>query len=238
MNNMTQKYTAELLGTMVIVFVGSAAIVTTAGNVLISALAFGMAWAGMWWVFGNVSGGHFNPAITLANVVAKRTNAKDFIPYVVCQAIGGIIGSVLLWVVLNGAPASLAGTALATTLANPTTIGWTTAGVLIAELLFTLVLTLVWLAATEKTHAAGITGLGLGLGYAGVLFACLGTTWSALNPVRTLGPAVLSKVPFDMTTIGVLWIGTLVGAIVGAGIWTAVVMPARTSSPSGYTSEA
>lgn len=227
--NSTQKYVAELLGTLVVVFVGTAAIITTGANPLIAALAFGLAWTGMWWVFGSVSGGHFNPAITIANVVAKRTDTKDVVPYVLCQIIGGIIGAALVWFVLRGAPTAMA-------LPPVTLSGWAATNILVFELLATAFLCMTWLAITEKTHAQGITGLGIGLAYAGMLFATLPLTWSALNPVRTLGPALLASTGF--ATMWVFWVAPIVGAIVGAGIWTAVVQPARTGAPSPYTSEA
>jgi aquaporin Z len=232
----SQKYVAELLGTAFVVFIGAAAIVTTGGNPLVAALAFGLAWTGMWWVFGHVSGGHFNPAITIANFVARRTDSKDLIPYIVCQIIGGILGSVLLYAVLTGAPQPLAGSGLATTLAAPTTAGWTTTSILVLELVLTAALSLVWLAATEKTSATGITGLGIGLAATAVTLAGMTATWSALNPVRTLGPALLAHA--SLTSMWALWVGPIVGAIVGAGLWISVVQPARTSTTSSYTAEA
>jgi aquaporin Z len=241
MTTNAQKYTAELLGTLVIVFVGSIAIITTNANVLVSALAFGLAWAGMWWVFGHVSGGHFNPAITIANLVAKRTNSKDLVPYIVCQIIGGILGSALVWFIFRGAPAAMTATGtLASTLAAPTmgtgVDAWAMTSVLLLELLLTAFLTMIWLTVTEKTNAPGITGLTIGLGYAGILTANLAVTWSALNPVRTLGPAFLAST--GMSTLWVFWVAPIVGAVVGAGLWMAVVMPARTTAPSTYTAEA
>ena len=232
--NSTQKYTAELLGTLVIVFVGSAAIVTT-GNPLIAALALGLTWTGMWWVFGNVSGGHFNPAITIASVVAKKTDAKDAVPYIVVQILGGILGSALLWFVLKGAPNSFV-SATAATLANPTMAGFSSTSILILEVLCTAFLALIWFAATEKTNAAGITGLAIGLGSSAVYLASIGLTWSGLNPVRTLGPALLAGTGFG--TLWVFWVAPIVGAIVGAAIWMTVVQPTRTSAPSSYTAEA
>lgn len=231
-----QKYVAELIGTALIVFVGTATIVTTGGNVLATALAFGLAWAGMWWVFGNVSGGHFNPAITLATFVARRTTAKDLVPYLVCQFIGGIIGSALLWVVLGGAPQGLATSGLATTLAAPTVTGWSTTSLLVLELVLTAALSLVWLAATERTGAAGITGLGIGFGAAAIFLGDMAVTGSALNPARTLGPVLLARAGF--TDLGALWIGPIVGAVVGASLWLAVVQPARTTSTAPHTAEA
>jgi aquaporin Z len=234
----SQKYLAELIGTALVIFVGTAALVTTGGNPLLTALAFGLAWAGMWWVFGNVSGGHFNPMITIANVVAKRTNSKDLVPYVLCQVIGGIVGSVLLWIVVRGLPGTaFTVPALAATLAAPSlAAGWTNVSVLILELLLSVVLCLVWLASTEKTGATGITGLGIGLAYAGTILGSITVTWSALNPARTLGPAVLASTGFG--GIWVFWVAPIVGAIVAAGIWMAVVQPSRTTAPSSYTAEA
>lgn len=234
--NTTQKYTAELLGTLVVVFVGTAAIITTGGNPLIAPLAFGLAWAGMWWVFGGISGGHFNPAITVASLVAKRTDTKDAVPYIVVQVIGGIIGAALVWFVLNGAPSVISGSAMVTTLANPGLSGWTMLSILVLELLATAFFVMTYLSITEKTNAQGITGLALGLAYAGTLFVTLPITWSALNPVRTLGPALLANAGF--ANLWIFWVAPIVGAVVGAGLWTAVVVPAKSSAPTGYTSEA
>lgn len=231
-----QKYTAELLGTLVVIFVGTTALVLTGANVFVSALAFGLSWAGMWWVFGHVSGGHFNPVITIATAVARRMNNKDVVPYIVCQALGGVIGSVLVWFILKGAPTAIGASPLATSLAAVDTTSWTITSLLLLELLFTTVLCLTWLAVTEKTTATGITGLGIGFAYTGVLLGGLMASWSAFNPVRTLGPAILANAPF--AGIWVVWVGCIVGAVIGAAIWISVVRPARTTTTSGYTAEA
>ncbi|MCA1813618.1 MAG: aquaporin family protein [Halobacteriales archaeon] len=231
----SQKYVAELLGTALIVFVGTAAIVTTGGNVLVSALAFGLAWAGMWWVFGAVSGGHFNPAITLANVVTRRTATKDFVPYVVSQVIGGILGAAIVWFAFNGSPA-LATDAFATSLAAPTLGVWTMTSIVVLETITTLVLCLVYLGITERTNAPGITGLALGFAYTGTIVATLGVTWSGLNPVRTLGPIALAHA--SIGTMLTFWIAPIVGAVIAAGLWMSVVQPTKTSAPSSFTTEA
>lgn len=231
-----QKYTAELLGTLVVVFVGTAALITTGGNLLVTALAFGLAWAGMWWVFGNVSGGHFNPAITIATAIARRMNNKDVVPYIVVQVLGGILASVLLMVALRGAPEAFTAAPLAANLGAVDTTTWNMTSIIVVELLFTAFLSLIWLAATEKTNASGITGLGVGLGYTGILLGGMAVTWSAFNPARTLGAIVLGEAGF--AGVWTVWVGCIVGAIVGAGIWLSVVHPARTTAPTPTSTEA
>src|SRR4051812_32725967 len=96
-----QKFTAELLGTFVLVFFGVGTAVATGGEVVTTGLAFGLTVLVMAYAFGRISGGHFNPAVTLGAVLGGRLAWTQAGLYVVAQLLGGLLGGVVLWVVYN-----------------------------------------------------------------------------------------------------------------------------------------
>ena len=100
-----QKYAAELIGTFVLVFGGSAAIVsagvTSSPSLIVAALAFGLALLAGLYAFGEVSGGHFNPAVSLAMFLEKRLPSNELIGYWIAQFAGGILAAIALWIAVD-----------------------------------------------------------------------------------------------------------------------------------------
>ena len=95
-----KKYYAEFIGTMVLVLFGCGIAVVSGGNLVATALAFGLAIVAMAYVIGDVSGCHVNPAVSLAMLISKKLSGKDFIWYVVFQFLGGLAGSAILYAIL------------------------------------------------------------------------------------------------------------------------------------------
>src|SRR2546425_808503 len=95
-----RSYMAELLGTFILVFVGTTAVVAAgranAPVLLVAAFAFGLALLGGLYAFGEVSGGHFNPAVSLAMFLDRRLPARDLVGYWVAQFLGGILAALIL----------------------------------------------------------------------------------------------------------------------------------------------
>lgn len=230
----TQKYVAELVGTFLLVFVGASAIVALGGfaangaatiGYLGVALAFGLTLAVLVYTLGPISGGHFNPAVTIALAAARRFNAKDIVPYVVVQVIGAIIAAGVVFVIASGQPGW--------TLAAPGGLGETTFGSLavgsafVAELVLTFVLVWTVLAVTERNfqHAA-LGPLAIGLALLAIHIAGLGFTGASVNPARSLGPALL----VGGTALNSVWlyiVAPIIGGLVASGLYMVVAAPER-----------
>lgn len=230
----TQKYVAELIGTFLLVFLGTSTIVGFGGafaggaasvGYLGIALAFGLTLAVLVYTLGPISGGHFNPAVTIGLVAARRTSAKDAVPYIVVQVIGAVIASAVLWVIASGVPGW--------TINSPGGLGATTFGgltvtsALLAEIVLTFVLVWTVLAVTEKQFANAALGpLAIGLTLAVIHFAGLAFTGSGVNPARSIGPAVFVG-GMAVTQLWVYIVAPIVGGALAAGAYTALGMAAE-----------
>ena len=97
-----KKYVAEFIGTLVLVLFGTGIAVVSGGDLVATALAFGLAIIAEAYVIGDISGCHVNPAVSLAMLISKKMTVKDFIWYVVAQVLGAIVGTTVLYAILKG----------------------------------------------------------------------------------------------------------------------------------------
>ena len=97
-----KKYVSEFVGTLVLVLVGCGVAVVSKGNLVATALAFGLSVMAMAYSVGSVSGGHFNPAITLGMLMDKRIKVAEALKYCLAQVLGALSGSAILYGVLSG----------------------------------------------------------------------------------------------------------------------------------------
>jgi len=97
-----QKYTAEFMGTFMLVFLGTGAVTVAAGNTLTIGLAFGLAITVSAYAFGGISGGHFNPAVTTAMLINRRIGGKDAVGYIVAQVLGATVASAFIKLFVSG----------------------------------------------------------------------------------------------------------------------------------------
>ena len=221
-----KKYLAEMVGTMVLVFMGCGAAVSLGcspvadqASVVGTALAFGLSVVAMAYAIGGISGCHINPAITLGVFLSGRMNARDCGMYMLFQIAGGIIGAAVLYVLTTSA--GLIGTgANDLQVVNGAGVTVTPFGGLLAEIFFTCVFVLVMLGATSKTNGAtnNFAGLAIGLSLVLVHLACIRYTGTSVNPARSIGPALFQ----GGTALSHLWIfivGPFVGGALAAGIW-------------------
>ena len=222
-----RKYLAELIGTCVLVFVGcgTAMLVgcdAVTGGYLLTALAFGLSVVGMAYCVGNISGGHFNAAVTLAMLIRKKINRKDAAMYWLFQVIGALIGSALLGIIFRvGDIKDMTGELGSNGLAGVN-------GSLLAGLLVEIILTFIFLMAilgvtSEKYKHGSFGGLIIGLTLVLVHIFGIGLTGTSVNPSRSIGPAVVSALSGNTAPIGTLWVfivGPLVGAIMAAVVYS------------------
>ena len=219
-----KKYVAEFIGTLLLVFLGTSAIVAfggafsngapTIGYVGI-ALTFGFSLVVLAYTLGPVSGGHFNPAVTIGLVAARRHPVRDLVPYIVSQILGAILASGLLYLIASGKPGWTISSGL-----GQNSYGTLAAGsALAAEMVLTFVLVFVVLSVTEKSYpytASG--GLAIGLALLAIHLAGIGFSSASVNPARAIGPAVF----VGGTALSQLWVfivAPVVGGLIAAGVY-------------------
>jgi len=184
---MLKRIIAEVLGTFVLVFVGTTTAVLTGGNLLATALAFGLSLTAMIYALGGVSGGHFNPAVSIAQWLTKKISLVEFGFYAVAQLVGAILGTLLLWVFTDFQTASLGANQLAPMFANAD-LGLLVG--LLAEIVLTFIFVFAILGATKDEDKAPIAGLVIGLVLTMVVIAGFMITGGSVNPARSLAPAL------------------------------------------------
>ncbi len=219
--NIMKKYLAEMIGTLVLVFIGCGSAIFNGGcgtpaQVLMVAIAFGVSVVAMAYTIGGISGCHINPAITLGVFLSKRMNGKDAAMYMIFQVIGAIIGSALLFGITSGM--DMEGYAT-TTGANACASGVSQVTGLIAETLFTAIFVLVVLGTTDSKKGAGnFAGLAIGLSLVIIHICVIPLTGTSVNPARSIGPAIFNGGQ-ALTDLWIFIVGPFVGGALAAGIW-------------------
>lgn len=237
-----RKYLAEMVGTAMLVLLacGSAVLAGPKIGVLGIGLCFGLVLVCLCYIFGNISGCHVNPAVSLGMFVSGKMTAKDFCGYVVFQLIGAAIGAALLfWLFKCGHPGTeeafnFGGTTemmenrfpaaeqpegmpynyLA---ANVLQEGATPGMALLMEILLTMFFVLIVLGATSKWGNATMAGLAIGLGLGLVNIVGIPVDNCSVNPARSFGPALFS--PHAWRDIWIMIAGPFGGALLAACIW-------------------
>lgn len=204
---------AELVGTFTLVFIGAGAGALATGGAGGIALAHGLVLAALIYAYGDISGMHVNPAVTLGVVAAGRMGIQDAVGYWIAQFAGGILGAAgVMLAVANLTAAQHAGGLGGAVLMTGLPVRQ---GVLIeAVLTFLLVSAVLHCAVSGK--AGKLAGVAIGFTLAACILMGGPLTGATLNPARALGPAL-----FD-GSIGNYWIfllGQLLGAAVAAGLW-------------------
>ena len=199
-----RKFVAEALGTALLVFVGVGVATLSFGfkltgtsvyaGVAATALAFGFVLLALAYTLGPISGAHVNPAVTLGFVLGGRMRWREAGPFWVAQFLGGIIGALVLYAIVSGAPSySRAHTGLGADGWGPgvsmTGIGLGSA--LLTEVVLTFVFVLVVLIATSRIADGGSAGIAIGLGLCVVHLVGIPLTGTSVNPARSLGPALI-----------------------------------------------
>ncbi len=196
---------AEFIGTFSLIFIGAGA-AAIAGNLVAVALAHGLVVMAFAYAYGNVSGTHINPAVTIGLLVGGQIKLGDAIGYIVVQLIGGIVGGAALLYVIGGG--SLGATVPAAD------VGVGQAFLLEVVLTFLLVNSIYHSAVSGK--AGNLAPVAIGL----TLTACIAMggplTGASLNPARSLGPALFSDAPTAISSLWIYFVACPVGGILAA----------------------
>jgi aquaporin Z len=220
-----RKYIAEALGTFVLVFGGTTAIVALERTNQSSSLsvmigfAFGLSLLGGLYWFAEVSGGHFNPAVSLAMVLDRRLGALDMLVYWIFQVAGAVIASLALWVFTSRFAVKTTGT-------YPSV---SDGKAFFVEVLFSAIFIGVILQASSSKGYAGSALISIPLTLVAVHLAAIPFSGASVNPARTLGPDIVGG---KWTGIWIYLVAPLVGAALAWGIHHLVVKD--TGSEAGF----
>jgi aquaporin Z len=211
-----RAYVAEFIGTFALIFMGAGAIcmdAVTDGEVgLVGiALAHGLAIALSVSALGHISGGHFNPAVTIGLAVAGKHPGRQVVPYLVVQLAGAVLAALLLWAVVPGRAA--AQVKLGTPLVNPEL---SVVHATLVELVLTFFLLVGVFGTAVDPRGPRLGGFGIGLVITMDILAGGPLTGAAMNPARTFGPALAYNVWSGHL---VYWIGPILGAIGAALVY-------------------
>ena len=199
-----QKYVAEMLGTFILVFGGSLAILAAAGaNNLAVAFGFGIAVLGGLYAFGEVSGGHFNPIVSLAMFLDRRLSALDTIWYWIAQFVGAILASLGVLVIFASRDDVKA---TATTTSSD-------ARAFFLEMIFSAIFVAVILQVTRSDRYGASALMAIPLTLFTIHVALIPFTGSSVNPARTFGPDLVGATGWS--TIWIYLIAPPVGAVIG-----------------------
>ncbi|MFY9210570.1 MAG: aquaporin Z [Aestuariivita sp.] len=222
---MTKKLMAEFFGTFWLVFGGCGAAVLAAGvpdvgiGWLGVALAFGLTVLTMAYTVGHISGGHFNPAVSLGLMLAGRFEGKDLIPYWIAQVAGAIAAALALYLVVSGAAGfEGVGGFASNGYGEASPQGYSMTSALIIEILLTAFFLIIILGATSAGAPAGFAPIAIGLGLTLIHLISIPVTNTSVNPARSTGVALFADGP-ALTQLWLFWVAPLVGAALGAIIW-------------------
>ncbi|PSJ62295.1 aquaporin Z [Pseudaminobacter soli (ex Li et al. 2025)] len=220
---MSKRLLAELLGTFWLVFGGCGSAVLAAAYPGLGigfagvALAFGLTVLTMVYAVGGISGGHFNPAVSVGLTVAGRLPARDLVPYIIAQVVGAIIASTVLYVIASGkADFTLANGFAANGYGEHSPGGYPLSSALLMEVVLTFLFVMIILGATHGRVPAGFAGIAIGLALTLIHLISIPVTNTSVNPARSTGPALFVG-GWALQQLWLFWVAPMVGALL-AGI--------------------
>ena len=220
---MKNRLTAEFLGTLWLVLGGCGSAVLAAAFPQLGigfhgvALAFGLAVLTGAYAFGPISGGHFNPAVTLGLTVAGRFSSKDVLPYWAAQVAGAIAGAGILFVIASGKQGFTASGFASNGFAEHSPGGFGMVSALACEIVMTFFFLLIILGSTAKKASPGFAPIAIGLGLTLIHLISIPVTNTSVNPARSTGVALFAEGGWAMPQLWLFWAAPLVGAAL-AGI--------------------
>ncbi|MDG1803606.1 aquaporin Z [Flavicella sp.] len=223
-----KKLLAEFIGTFWLVLGGCGSAVLAAGVDTIGiglvgvSLAFGLTVLTGAYALGHISGGHFNPAVSVGLFLGGRFDKKDLLPYIISQVLGGIAGAAILFIIVSSSPDfSGVGTAPGSFAsnfydANVYGVNFGMMGALVTEVVMTFMFLIVILGATHKNASPGFGGMAIGLALTLIHLISIPVTNTSVNPARSTASAIFVGGE-AMGQLWLFWVAPIVGAAL-AGI--------------------
>jgi aquaporin Z len=226
--SISKRALAEFFGTFWLVFGGCGAAVFAATFPAVGigfagvALAFGLTVLTMVYGVGHISGGHFNPAVSLGLVVGKRFPAADLLPYWIAQVVGGIAAAAVLYVIASGVPSFDVHAGFASNgYGEHSPGGYSLLAGLVAEIVLTAFFVFVIMGSTDSRAPKGFAGIAIGLTLTLIHLVCIPITNTSVNPARSTGPALFAG-GWALQQLWLFWVAPLIGGAIGGGIYKAL----------------
>lgn len=215
-----QKVAAEVLGTFVLVFFGCGAALMSGGDYVATGLTFGLTVVVMAYAVGRVSGGHFNPAVTLGAAVGGRLPWRLVPVYMGSQLVGGVLAAALLFALMHGFDGYDAAGNMAQNAFGDQGSGYAWWAAFLLEMVLTAVFVWVILAVTDARNElqAALGPLAIGLALAMIHFASMGATGTSVNPARSIGPALFAGTDY-VVQLWLFILAPLLGALVAGATY-------------------
>jgi aquaporin Z len=216
--DMGRRVTAEFFGTFWLVFGGCGAAVLAAGfpNLGIAfvgvSLAFGLTVLTMAYAVGHISGGHFNPAVTIGLWSAGRCAITDVVPYILAQVISAIAAAAVLWLIASSQPAWVPGGFASNGHGDLSPGKYGLAGCFLTEVVMTFFFLFIIVGTTSKGAAVGFAGIPIGLGLTLIHLVSIPVTNTSVNPARSTGPALFAGGAY-VAELWLFWVAPIIGAV-------------------------
>jgi aquaporin Z len=226
---LSKKLAAEFVGTFWLVLggCGSAVLAAKFPETGIGfagvALAFGLTVLTMAYAVGHISGGHFNPAVTVGLVAGGRTPVADLLPYVIAQTLGAVVAAGVLYLIASGkAGFDLAGGFASNGYAEHSPGGYTLRACLIDEVVLTAGFIFVIMGATDHRAPAGFGPIAIGLCLTLIHLISIPVTNTSVNPARSTGPALFVG-GWALQQLWLFWVAPIIGGSIGGLIYRALM---------------
>ncbi|MEC4726689.1 aquaporin Z [Shewanella sp. D64] len=223
--NMTQKMTAEFIGTLWLVLGGCGSAVLAAAfpelgiGFLGVAFAFGLTVLTMAYAVGHISGCHLNPAVSIGLWAGGRFPANELLPYIIAQVAGGIAGAGILYLIASGnADFSLADGFAANGYGDHSPGGYNLTSAIVIEVVMSIFFLLIILGATDKRSPQGFAPIAIGLGLTLIHLISIPVTNTSVNPARSTGPALFVG-DWATSQLWLFWVAPIAGAILAGMIY-------------------
>ncbi|MDL2296215.1 aquaporin Z [Lachnospiraceae bacterium OttesenSCG-928-E19] len=213
-----KKLLAEFMGTFVLVLFGCGAAILAGPQIGTAgiALAFGLAVLVMAYAVGPISGGHFNPAVTVGLAISKRFEWKSVIPYIVSQVCGATVAAFVIYLIVSG---SVFYNGDVGSFAANTYSFFSMPAAFITELVMTFVFLIVILGATSKDAFNKFAGVAIGLALTAIHLVSIPVTNTSVNPARSISQAIFSTDPNALSQLWLFIVAPICGAILAGFVW-------------------
>jgi aquaporin Z len=216
-----QRLGAEFFGTFWLVFGGCGSAVMAAAfpdvgiGLLGVSLAFGLTVLTMAYAVGHISGGHFNPAVTLGLWAGGRFPTGEILPYWAAQVLGAILAAAVLYIIASGQPEfSLSSGFAANGFGENSPGGYSLGAALVAEIVLTFFFLVIIMGATDSRAPAGFAPLAIGLALTLIHLISIPVTNTSVNPARSTGQALFVG-DWALAQLWLFWAAPLIGGAIG-----------------------
>jgi aquaporin Z len=222
---MYKKWLAEFIGTFWLVFGGCGSAVLAAAfpdlgiGFVGVAMAFGLTVLTMAYTVGNISGGHFNPAVTVGLAAAGRVAPGSVIPYIISQVIGAIVAAALLYLIASGKAGFAAGGFASNGYGEHSPGGYSLLSAFLIEAVLTFMFLIIILGSTHGRAPVGFAPISIGLALTLIHLVSIPVTNTSVNPARSTGVAFFAEGGWALGQLWLFWVAPIIGAAVAGLAW-------------------